>query len=72
MAHLGNWDRNIITNELHWSDEIYRIFGFKPKEFGVTYDAFLSYIHPDDRDYVDNAVKKALNGKPLTLIIGLS
>jgi len=26
-AHLGNWDWNIVTNGLYWSDEIYRIFG---------------------------------------------
>ncbi|AKB47299.1 sensory transduction histidine kinase [Methanosarcina sp. Kolksee] len=63
MAHLGNWDWNIVTNELYWSDEIYRIFGRSPQEFGATFDAFLSYVHPDDRDYVNNAVKEALNGK---------
>ncbi len=27
MAHLGNWDWDIVTDELYWSDEIYRIFG---------------------------------------------
>lgn len=63
MAHLGNWDWNIVTNELYWSDEIYRIFGRSPQEFGATYDAFLEYIHPEDRDYVNRAVKEAFNGK---------
>ncbi|MDY9927715.1 PAS domain S-box protein [Methanosarcina sp.] len=63
MAHLGNWDWNIVTNGLYWSDEIYRIFGRTPQEFDATYNAFLSYIHPDDRECVDNAVKEALNGK---------
>ncbi len=64
MAHIGSWDLNIVTNELYWSDELYRIFGLKPQEFGATYGAFLSYVHPDDLDYVDNAVKEAINGKP--------
>jgi PAS domain S-box-containing protein len=64
IAHLGNWDWNIVTNELYWSDEVYRIFGYIPQEFGATYDIFLNYVHPDDRDYVDNAVKKALKGTP--------
>ena len=64
MAHIGNWDWNLVTDEVYWSDEIYRIFGRNPQESGATYDEFLNYIHPDDRDYVDNAVKKALNGKP--------
>jgi len=65
MAHLGNWDWNIVTDELYWSNEVYRIFGLDPLKFGATYDAFLSYVHPDDRGYVDNVIKEAvLNGKP--------
>ncbi|MDY9927249.1 PAS domain S-box protein [Methanosarcina sp.] len=66
IAHLGNWDWNILTNELYWSDEIYRIFGLDPLQFGKTYDAFLSYVHPDDRNRVNNAVKEALNRKPFS------
>ena len=64
MAHIGNWDWNIITDKVYWSDEMYHIFGLDPQEVGATYNAFLSYVHPDDRDNVDNAVKEALNGKP--------
>ena len=60
IAHLGNWDWNIVTNELWWSEEIYRIFGLKPLEFKATYDAFLASIHPEDRDLVDKSVKEAL------------
>jgi len=67
MAHFGSWNRDIVTNKLYWSDEMYRIFGLKPKEFEVTYDLFLSYMHPNDRDYVDNAVKKVLNGESLDI-----
>jgi PAS domain S-box-containing protein len=62
IAHLGNWDWDIVKNDLYWSDEIYRIFGLEPKEFGVTYEAFLSRVHPDDREYVVQSVKKALEG----------
>ncbi len=63
MAHLGNWDWNIVTNELYWSDEVYRIFGCSPQEVWTTYDEFLKYVHQEDRDYVNRAVKEALNGK---------
>jgi PAS domain S-box-containing protein len=66
-AHLGSWNWNIVTNGLYWSDEIYRIFGRSPQEFGATYDAFLSYVHPDDREYVNDAVIEALNGSPYSI-----
>ena len=63
IAHIGNWDWDIITNELRWSDEIYRIFGVKPQEFEATYDAFLGIVHPDDRDYVIRSVDEAVHEK---------
>ncbi|MHA2380854.1 MAG: GAF domain-containing protein, partial [Candidatus Thorarchaeota archaeon] len=61
IARLGNWDWDIITNELKWSDEIYRIFGLAPQEFGTTYEAFLNCVHPDDRQIVMKAVDEALS-----------
>ncbi len=65
LAHLGSWDWNIETNELFWSDEIYRIFGLTPNEFGATYEAFLASVHPDDREYVMKSVDEALqDNKP--------
>jgi len=67
MAHVGNWEQNFVTGKLHWSDEMYRIFGLKPQEFEVNYGLFLSYLHPDDQDYVDNSVKGALSGKPFSI-----
>jgi len=63
LAHLGSWNWNIVTNKLTWSDEIYRIFGLTPQEFGATYEAFLASVYPDDRDFVRRAVDDALNQK---------
>ncbi|MBI5971277.1 MAG: PAS domain-containing protein [Deltaproteobacteria bacterium] len=63
LARLGNWDWDITNNRLYWSDEIYRIFGFKPQEFGATYEAFLNSVHPDDRGFVRKSVDDALTLK---------
>jgi two-component system, cell cycle sensor histidine kinase and response regulator CckA len=60
IAHLGNWEWNVQTDELHWSDEIFLIFGLKPQEFGATYEAFLERVHPADREKVEGAVRQSL------------
>lgn len=60
IARLGSWDWDIVTNDLYWSNEIYRIFGLEPQKFEATYDAFLKSVHPDDREFVIRAVNEAL------------
>jgi phosphate/phosphite/phosphonate ABC transporter binding protein len=60
IAHLGSWVWDIPREHLSWSDEVYRIFGLEPQEFGASYAAFLEYVHPDDREAVDAAVQRAV------------
>jgi PAS domain S-box-containing protein len=60
IARLGSWDWNIVSNQLFWSDEVYRIFGLSPQEFSATYEAFLERVHPGDRQAVKNAVNRSL------------
>lgn len=63
IAKLGHWDWNILTNELHWSDEIYRIFGLGVREFEATYPAFLDRVYSEDRQLVEAAVARAIAGE---------
>jgi PAS domain S-box-containing protein len=64
LAHVGNWDWNVLTGEGHWSDELYRIFGRNPQKSAPSYNDLLNYVHPDDRACVDGSVKKGLIKQP--------
>ncbi len=67
MANIGNWEWDVETDKSYWSDELYRIFGRNLQEQGPTSKEFLNYVHPEDIDYVNNAAKKAMNGKPYSI-----
>jgi PAS domain S-box-containing protein len=63
VAHVGSWHLDIVNNILLWSDETYRIFGLDIGSL-LTYDKFLSIVHPDDREYVDKSWQAALQKAP--------
>jgi PAS domain S-box-containing protein len=63
LAHLGSWGWDIDTGEVHWSDELFRIFGHEPGSIHVTHDTFLAALLPDDHDRVLAAINAALAGK---------
>jgi PAS domain S-box-containing protein len=68
IAHLGNWEWDIVNNTLIWSDEIYHIFGLSPQQVNVTYDVFLQAVHPEDRQSVMDCVREAVEqGHPYSM-----
>lgn len=60
IAGVGNWEWDIKTDKLFWSDGIYDLFGLDENAFDPSYEAFLARIHTDDREKVDRAVHSAL------------
>jgi PAS domain S-box-containing protein len=60
VAHVGNWEFDVLTQEILWSEELFRIFGFDPTEPEPTFDEHLQQIHPDDRALWQEVVGQAL------------
>ena len=60
LAHVGGWELNPANRKILWSDETYRIFEVDPATFEVTYDSFMAFVHPDDRDLVNQAYRESV------------
>ena len=60
VAHLGDWEFDVVTQEITWSEELFRIFGLDPTEPEPTFDEHLQQIHPDDRALWQEVVGQAL------------
>ncbi|MBT9558896.1 MAG: PAS domain S-box protein [Myxococcales bacterium] len=63
IAKLGSWELDLVSGELSWSDEIFRIFEIDPAHFDASYEAFLALVHPEDRASVDKSYKDSVEGR---------
>jgi PAS domain S-box-containing protein len=64
VAHVGHWTWDTISNHVTWSDEMYRIFGLDPANFGGDLAKVIAQsIHPDDREKVNNSNSTVLTAQ---------
>jgi PAS domain S-box-containing protein len=69
LAKMGSWELDLSpsadfnNNQLHWSDECYRVFGFEPGEVTVTNNLFFSLVHPEDCPKIIEAVADSIKHK---------
>jgi PAS domain S-box-containing protein len=65
LANMGDYDWHMPTDTNRWSDQLYRIYGYEPQSFNASYERFLSFLHPDDREHVQAVHQHALaTGEP--------
>ena len=61
VAKIGDWETDLVTMDVTWSEESYRIHEVDPSTFRPTHDAFLELVHPADRDRVAKAFAASLD-----------
>lgn len=67
MAHIGSWEWDIQADEVSWSEELFRIYGYEPGEIDLNFRVYLDHAHPDDREQVKNIILDSYSSrKPFT------
>lgn len=60
IAKIGNWNWDLIEDEIIWSDQNYRVFG-QTKDFKLGFESLNMLIHEEDRDPFQEDVKQAIS-----------
>ena len=59
LSGVGMWDWDITTDALYWSVTVNRLFGI-PAETELSYERFMSSVHPEDKDHVMHAIRLSI------------
>jgi len=70
LARLGNWEFDLKTRKLEWSEETYRIMGYDLRKPAPDFEVYLKAIHPDDQAKFKIALDETIsNGESYELEI---
>jgi PAS domain S-box-containing protein len=62
-ARLGIWDWDIVNNNMHWDDQMFRLYGIsdKPAAYGI--ELWQARVHPDDVEHAWDVCQAALRSE---------
>jgi PAS domain S-box-containing protein len=66
IAHFGSWEldlsnpRDVDSNPLRWSDELFRIAGFAPGAVEVSNELFFSLVPPEEHGLIRETLAEAI------------
>ncbi len=48
LAKIGNWEWDMATNKVQWSDEMFNVHGYGDERFEVTFEKAMERVLPED------------------------
>ena len=70
IAHLGSWEWDLFSQNVLWSDQMFRIFGYEPGEVAPSKEAVLARTHADDRERVAESLRALAGGSVSSVDLG--
>lgn len=68
IAKIGNWETDLKTLNVIWSDETFRIFEVEVIDNELSHPNFIEYVHPEDRAKVDAAFISSFESNSINVI----
>lgn len=56
----GIWDWNIVSGDIYWSDRACELLGYERGALALTFDAWVSFLHPDDVEGMKETLRRHL------------
>jgi PAS domain S-box-containing protein len=67
-ANAGTWEKDPITNEYLWSEELWALYGMEPSSRKPSKETWGEVIHPEDRAVTEQSLEQAArNGTELDI-----
>ena len=63
LNHSGHWYLRLSDNSLHWSKEVYELYGEPCTESGITFEEAMNRFHPEDREWVRNQIQQSISAE---------
>jgi PAS domain S-box-containing protein len=60
LAHVGRWLWDTQSGTVQWSEEVHRIHGIDPTDFGADLEAHVAAVVPADRARIVEALQRAV------------
>ncbi|HNH35542.1 MAG TPA: ATP-binding protein, partial [Rhodocyclaceae bacterium] len=66
VAHLGSWSHDLVTGQLSWSAETYRLFDVHP-DTPPSREIVAAHLHPEDAAFAGERLEAARHGETINL-----
>jgi PAS domain S-box-containing protein len=68
VAQIGGWELDLVTNELFWTEETYRLHDTSPGEYSPTVETAVGFYADESREKITGALQELVaRGTPFDL-----
>ncbi len=60
IGQLGDWEFNVATQQIYWSDQVYSLFERDPAQGPPTFEENMAYYYPADSEQLQAQVQRAI------------